>query len=369
MPIEEITRIRNSPNLKKLTERQTQEAIVLPILRSLDWNTTNHDEVIFEFSVAAHLKGRADIALCDQRKPLVFIETKAPSVSLSTSVTARDQLFDYCNVAQIDLGVWTNGFIWEFYYVVERNPTPAVVVNISDNDDSELAQIFTTLLSRSALFDGSAERNMRKLRVQNDVQSVWKKMLRDGDSGLARILQRKVNKIHNRQLTVKECQEYIRDQSNVFEKGVQSLSDEGKGLPEPSPITDDPIPPQQDDTRVRAKTNKPIYIVAFGEKRNVRSWQEVKINFFSILIDKHPKLLNDRLYGLCGRQGKEYAVRSSNLERRSFVKPGQIDSRDIWVELNASAKDLVRTCRAVLTILGINQDEFEIFCEDPSYKI
>ena len=117
------------------------------------------------------------------------------------------------------------------------------------------------------------------------------------------------------------------------------------------------------------RLSTPNYIVFLGEQRNVKTWQDVKKNFFSSLVENYPKSLTDWLYELSGRNGKDYAVRGDDIDRRSFRKPGQIDSMDIWIKFHGSSNDLVQGCRAVLTKLGIKQDEFEIFCENPSYKI
>ena len=53
---EEIERIRNISTIRSLNERMTETAVVLPLLRALDWNTTDPDEVYLQYPVGETLE-------------------------------------------------------------------------------------------------------------------------------------------------------------------------------------------------------------------------------------------------------------------------------------------------------------------------
>ena len=53
-------RLKSNPRLKNFDEAATKQAVVLPLLRILGWDTSNVDEVYPEYSVE---KKRVDYAL------------------------------------------------------------------------------------------------------------------------------------------------------------------------------------------------------------------------------------------------------------------------------------------------------------------
>ena len=362
---EEIERIRNIPNPEKLNEKTTQTALILPMLRALNWNTADPDEVILEYSVGKHLKGSVDIALMLPNSPLAFVEAKAVSVNLQANEKSRNQLLDYCVMESVSVGVLTNGIIWEFYYVGniasrENNPPPAEVFNIKEDDVSELINCFTRLLSRDSLFDDSAKESLRQALEQKHIQIVWNELLSSGDDRIAKVLRQELNKRSVTKLNVEQSREYVREQFNNYQSGKQIP----RAQESPIEIVTDSTGRTEEKIQTKSKSRKPSYIVAFGKRRNVKTWQQVKTNFIGILVEQYPVLLNGRLFELCDNKGKEFVVRSHQLNHRNFRRGKEIDSKNIWTETHGSAGGIVANCRKILRLLGMNENELEIVCED-----
>ena len=362
---EELERIRNIRNPEELNEKTIQTALILPLLRALKWNTSNPYEVILEHTVGQYRKGNVDIALMQPGSPLAFIESKAASVDLRSNSSIREQILYYCREEHVNIGVLTNGIVWEFYYVEntptsEKNPPPAEVVNIKEDDISELINCFTRLLSRDSLFDNKAKENLRYVYEQKHIQIVWNDLLRDGDERIASALR---SELRNRGVTTLNkdlSREYVREQFKNYQSGTQNL----RVQETPIEIVSDSASRPEDKIQKESKSRKPLYIVAFGKRRNVKTWQQVKTNFIGILVEQYPELLNGRLFELCDKKRKEFVVRGDQLDRRKFLRAREIDSKDIWIEANKSANHLVADCRIILRQLGMNEDELKIVCDD-----
>ena len=91
-------------------EAQVKQAVIIPILRGLDWDDTNPAEFVPEYSVD---NGLVDYALCGTTdNPLVFIEAKRLDGADHKGV---EQLFRYANNRGVPLLILTDGKTWDFY--------------------------------------------------------------------------------------------------------------------------------------------------------------------------------------------------------------------------------------------------------------
>jgi len=102
-------RIRTHGPLYANSELQTRYGLIDPILRALEWDIANPDEVQVEYLSKG---GRADYVLLCHGKPLLVIEAKSLSGSLAG---ALNQGFGYCSSLGAAYLVCTDGDQWEFY--------------------------------------------------------------------------------------------------------------------------------------------------------------------------------------------------------------------------------------------------------------
>ena len=99
-------------------EAQVRQAVIVPILRALDWDDTDPAEVVSEYSVDS---GRVDYALLGQKGPMVFIEAKGIGRS---DHAGEKQLFGYAANKGVPFLVLTDGDLWDFYLSMAAGEPP-----------------------------------------------------------------------------------------------------------------------------------------------------------------------------------------------------------------------------------------------------
>lgn len=100
-----IESIRNYP-LERYPERQVEQVVVGPLLELLGWAIHDPDEVVWEYPAGGG--GRVDYALCQNAKPLVYVEAKNGGENLSRHT---EQLIGYAFRTTVDMVVLTNGAV------------------------------------------------------------------------------------------------------------------------------------------------------------------------------------------------------------------------------------------------------------------
>ena len=105
-----IERWQSDERLASFDEARVKQAIILPILRGLGWDTDNPDEVWPEYSVKERW---VDYALSTGTTAKVFIEAKKGGEPLERH---DSQLLDYaCKHDGVEIAALTNGATWWFY--------------------------------------------------------------------------------------------------------------------------------------------------------------------------------------------------------------------------------------------------------------
>lgn len=92
-------------------ETATKQFIVIPILRSLNWQESN----LYTFEVYPEKKigkGKIDYALQHDGTSLIFIECKRWGEKIEKH---QEQICQYAFLAGVEIGVITNGKLWDFY--------------------------------------------------------------------------------------------------------------------------------------------------------------------------------------------------------------------------------------------------------------
>ena len=109
--ISDILQCKQTIEDHKFDETATKQYIVLPILRSLDWQ----DDNLYTLEVFPEKKvggGKVDYALQQDDTSLVFIECKRWGTSIEKY---QAQICQYAFQAGIEIAIITNGKIWDFY--------------------------------------------------------------------------------------------------------------------------------------------------------------------------------------------------------------------------------------------------------------
>ncbi|MCB1025327.1 MAG: restriction endonuclease subunit R, partial [Acidobacteria bacterium] len=109
-----FNKIRTDGGLLTVSEAQTSQGIVLPILHNLGWNIFDTSEVVPEYSVGGK---RVDFALQIDTADKVFLEIKKTSEDLEKH---QEQLVYYSFQQGVRLAILTNGVTWWFYLPLEE---------------------------------------------------------------------------------------------------------------------------------------------------------------------------------------------------------------------------------------------------------
>ncbi len=182
-----------------MMEAQVKQAVVLPILRALDWDDSDPAEFVPEFSVS---EGYVDYALlCAPDGPLVFIEAKRPG---GVDVKAEEQLFRYANNKGVPLLILTDGDAWDFYLSMAvgepANRQFCRVELTREERIPEYAKFFEVYLRKSNVASGEAKRtaeekhknNKDKTKAHRAIPGVWRELLETPDGKLCDLLTEEV---------------------------------------------------------------------------------------------------------------------------------------------------------------------------------
>ena len=187
-----VDRIR-SGQLNK--EEQVKLAVILPILRALDWDYTNPSEFVPEFSVPS---GSVDYALCSPAsKPYVFVEAKRLGNADESGV---GQVFTYAAHQGVPFLVLTDGNVWDFYLsMADGIPAERRFYRIELQRDDRIADyakffekyfhknrvsLLETRIDAEQLRDG----NQQKEEARRAISSVWRTLLTTPDESLCSLI-------------------------------------------------------------------------------------------------------------------------------------------------------------------------------------
>ena len=175
------------------SESDVREAIVLPVLRALDWDDLDPERVIREHDLGGR---RVDYALSALGKqPAVFIEVKGPSAIPG----AERQLFEYAFHAGIPFAVLTNGQEWSFFLPAAPGSYEERLLyklDLGERDTAEAARRLERYLGFGNVRSGEALRSARqdyddihnRRIVREELPRAWDELLSEPDAVLVDLL-------------------------------------------------------------------------------------------------------------------------------------------------------------------------------------
>ena len=182
-------------------EAQVKQAIILPILRALDWDDTNPAEFKPEFTVG---KGWVDYALLSKGGgPRVFIEAKKLG---NMDIAGEKQLFQYAMNNGVPFLILTDGNLWDFYLSMAAGPPPErrfFGAELKREEKlPEYARFLETHLRKSRVVSGSARRgaehlhetNREREKARQTIPRAWRTLLETPDEMLRDLLAEEVER-------------------------------------------------------------------------------------------------------------------------------------------------------------------------------
>lgn len=193
-----LERIR-SGNLQN--EAQVVQAVIVPILRSLDWDDSDPSEFMPQFAVDFEGGGRGavDGALMGVSGPLVFVEAKNLGHADDKGV---DQVFRYAANRGVPFLILSDGNIWDFYLsMAEGMPAERRFYRLElqrEDKIAEHARFFERFLQKSQIIHNTTETRLaaeqlrsdgRQLREARDkIPVVWRNLLETLDESLCSLI-------------------------------------------------------------------------------------------------------------------------------------------------------------------------------------
>lgn len=183
-----LGRIRESAAKYKgrgITEQDTKNALIEPVLAALGWPKEDLDRVRAEYRPTSKYNP-VDYALLTGGRPVMFVEAKALDVSIDEHRFIV-QVLSYANVAGVDWALITNGYQWDLYSVFARVDAAQkrfFTTNVEATDFIE----WMSWLTPGFLEGNGLERFWRLVVAERRVKDAITDLLRSRDDGLVQLL-------------------------------------------------------------------------------------------------------------------------------------------------------------------------------------
>lgn len=344
---EEIERIK-SMDTSKLSERDIQNAIVMPMFRALGWNTTDPSEVRMEYKVGKHRTRHADVALLVGNIPSVLIETKPPSDSLETE-KYKSQVFEYCLLERVRMGVLTNGLEWRIYYgraESNQNFSLAEIINLVHGKTEDSAKKIKRLLSKKTVSDSSALTHAKQSWHDGMLSDLWEGLLVQGDGSLVWRLRKEAKVKHGIDIPHADVKKFVVSRSGLPDT-VTGVSTSVMATPQNNQETAQPSPKLKKSFHVRVRM--------FGVESEFKSLRETLINFALQACHQNEEQLG-KLAQCLEADGKRRLMVYSDERPSTFRAPRRIGETNYWLETHFSKVNIKRACNRIKQALSLPED-------------
>ena len=180
-------------------EAQVKQAVIVPVLRALDWDDSDPAEFVPEFSAD---NGRVDYALLRSGGgPLVFIEAKGLG---GVDAKGEEQVFRYAVNRGVPFLILTDGNLWDFYLSMAAGDPPDrqfYRVELTNEERiSEYVEFFEKHLLKSRVVSEEArleaEQRLKSNRERGEarkaIPGVWRTLLETPDDMLRDLIAEEV---------------------------------------------------------------------------------------------------------------------------------------------------------------------------------
>lgn len=274
-------------------EAQVKQAVILPILRELDWDDSEPDEFVPELSVN---EGFVDYALLHAGASQVFIEAKRPG---GLDVRAEDQLFRYAVNKGVPFLILTDGDIWDFYLAMAAG-VPAdrrfYRAELTRGERiSEYVDVFEKHLRKSRVVSGKArqaaerrhESNKDREKARRAIPGVWRKLLETPDEMLRDLLAEEVASACGTRPEADDVERFLKELADSgvtqTQKPPASASETSAGKAEKRPRSE---PPPQDDGKSKIRG-----FILDGERFDTKTAIEALTGILKAFADRDSKFM------------------------------------------------------------------------------
>ena len=245
-------------------EAQVKQAVILPILRTLDWDDANPAEFVPEFPVDS---GRVDYALHQAGdRPLVFIEAKRLG---SADYEGEEQLFGYAANKGVPFLILTDGNVWDFYLsMAEGVPAERRFYRTELTREEripEYVEFLETCLRKSRVVSGEARRgaekrhesNQEREKARKTIPRAWRSLLETPEEMLRDLLAEEVESQCGTKPELDDVEEFLFYLKERLSDASPRTPDDTSMAPRP------PEGPRSPSASPQSKASKRSKIVGF----------------------------------------------------------------------------------------------------------
>ncbi len=189
-------------------EASVTHGIINPLLRSLDWDTDETtNTVMYEYSVGSR---RVDIALCQNKRPFIFIEIKNIG---GIDANAEEQLLNYAFLVGVPMAILTDGKEWHFYLPMLPFPLRQrkfYKLDLTERELQDSESILKRYLQFQAVIEGSAIQNAKQdYEIINQLPKAWQKLIDEKGEILIELLSDKVSDLYGHKTSNKQAIQFL----------------------------------------------------------------------------------------------------------------------------------------------------------------
>lgn len=345
-----VDNFKKDRRLLSFDEAATKQVVILRILKALDWDPFNIDEVYPEYSVGG---GRVDYALKHNGRNKVFIEVKKVNEDLEKH---QEQLLNYSFQEGVKLATLTNGISWWFYLPLREGSWEQrkfYTIEIYDQESEDIVKKFEEFLSKENVISDRAIENAENLYksrqkqylIKETLPKAWKKIITEPDELLVEILAETTEKLCGYKPDDETVEQFL------IKVAQTPIIQTKKKIPTPARSPSNQIPPPS----LHSYTGKSIVAFTFkGIRYPVRSWKEMLVKITNLMLSTHREQF-DKVLNLVGRK-RPYFTRNPNELR----VPEKINNTEIYVETNLSATYIVKLSKSIIALFGYRGDDLSI---------
>lgn len=329
-----------------LTEQDTKNAIIEPILALFGWPKTDLARVRAEYRHTSR-DNPVDYALMVNGGPALLVEAKALDKCIDDHKFITQNLA-YANAANVGWALLTNGDRWDLYAVFERStPEKRRVFSIRIHD-SDFAEHISWIRSER-IVSRELDRYWRRARAARRVTHAFHDLVDRRDPAFVDLLARNAEVPED---DVRAALEVLRP--NFVSPTAEPIAVESNVQPTPAPSPEEtPQPPNARAPSLISPPRgaKPASLRVGTETRDVSSWREMLIETSNLMHTHHPQRF-EQVFDAAEFAGRtrRYFDRSGSAMHSPLRIPGG------YVEGNLSGPDIVRLVGKLVDFVGIPRE-------------
>ncbi|WP_296884883.1 type I restriction enzyme HsdR N-terminal domain-containing protein [uncultured Methanobrevibacter sp.] len=199
MEFEDKIKIFSSKINEKLehieTEETTKTALILPFLKEvMGYDTTDPSEVKAEYTadIGAKKGEKIDLAILNSGSEIMLIECKTLGITLDKKHIS--QLYRYFNITDSELGILTNGLIYQFYTDSikpgKMDKSPFLEINLLDLSEKDIIEL--KKFSKEQFDISKIKTRVDNLKYAHDIHQILSTEIDSPSDDLVRLFTKQV---------------------------------------------------------------------------------------------------------------------------------------------------------------------------------